>query len=261
MATPSTTSETNHSQQENKKETLLIVDDDRLILAALEETFRREGYPLLLASSGAEALELLKTHQVALILCDQRMPGMLGTETLQKAQEIQPNTIRILLTGNGDLETAIQAINVGRVHQFLTKPWDDSQIRQTIRLWLKQWNLARTNEKLQLEITRSHAAMQKQLYLGAQIHEQLLLGKVPKDIPGMDVAAMTLPSLEIDGDFYDFYRPQPSLFDLVIGDVMGKGLPAALVGTAVKTQLTRFALPAISMLVFDKKKQIGKKAL
>ena len=72
-----------------------------------------------------------------------------------------------------------------------------------------------------------------------------MLGKVPEGLPGISIAATTVPSDEIDGDFFDFFQPSNTLIDVVVGDVMGKGIPAALIGTAIKTHLLRFAVPFI----------------
>ncbi len=231
-------------------QTILLVDDDRLVRLALEETLKREGYLVLTAANGEEAIAHLKSQEVAVILCDQRLPGLSGIDVLKQAQEIQPRAIRLLLTGYGDLETVLQAINVGKVSQFLLKPWDERLLMQTVATACEQYRLVKENLDLHSLIVQQHIALSKthetlkqDLLLGARIHETLLLGKVPHAIPGFSIEAMTIPSKEIDGDFFEFYRPSPETLDLVIGDVMGKGLPAALVATALKTQLMRFAVP------------------
>lgn len=232
---------------------VLVVDDDQIVLAALEETLRREGYHVLSARNGEEAVSLLKEHTVALILCDQRMPGMSGIDVLVQARELQPDATRIILTGNADLETVFDAINIGKVSQFINKPWDDSLLRQTIATGLETFYLLRDNKKLHKELEERHEELRRELHLGAKIHEKLLLGKVPKQIPGIFIDALSIASKEIDGDFYEFYRPAPNILDLVVGDVMGKGIPAALVGTAIKTQLLRFAIPFSHVHHFSKK--------
>jgi len=238
---------------------VLVVDDERLVLMALEHTLKQEGHEVLTAKSGEEAISKLKEVPVALIVCDQRMPGMTGTEVMQKVQQLQPNTIRIILTGNSDEKTAIEAINVGHVDQFMVKPWDDTQFRQTVKNALEQYKLVEQNKNLQSlllskhkALAESHANLRRDLQLGGMIHETLLLGEIPRDTQGIEIEATTIPSDEIDGDFYDFYSPVDGILDVVIGDVMGKGIPAAVVGTAVKTQLIRFATPVSRTRVFDK---------
>lgn len=241
------------------REDILIVDDDKLILLALEETLKREGYRVLKASNGEEAINILISQPIAVIVCDQRMPGMSGIEVLKKAQGIRPDAVRIVLTGNRDLETVLQAINIGQVSQFISKPWDDLLLRQTIAESIEKYRLVKENQNLHnlimtqhKELAKNHEILRHELTVGARIHESLLLGKVPQNIPGFKIAATTIPSKDIDGDFFEFYSPASQILDVVVGDVMGKGLPAALVGTAVKTQLMRFAVPFIHAQVFGK---------
>ncbi|MCB1111248.1 MAG: anti-sigma factor antagonist [Chlamydiales bacterium] len=238
---------------------VLVVDDDRLVLMALEQTIKQEGYEVITAQNGEEAIEVLRNQTIALIICDQRMPGMTGVEVMQKVQEMQPDTIRIILTGNNEQKTAIEAINVGKVSQFIVKPWDDAHIRQTVHSSIRQYKLTKENQSLHnllLEqhkaLAETHHGLRRELLLGGKIHETMLLGAVPKHVPGMTVDATTIASKDIDGDFYDFYQPTRGILDVVIGDVMGKGIPAAVVGTAVKTHLMRFATPVSRAQVFDK---------
>ena len=113
--------------------TLLLVDDEPNILSALSRLLRREGYQLLTARSPLEAFELLAKHKVHVVLSDQRMPEMTGTEFLSRVRQMYPDTIRIVLTGYTDLESVTDAINRGAIYKFLTKPWSDDQLREQIR--------------------------------------------------------------------------------------------------------------------------------
>jgi diguanylate cyclase (GGDEF)-like protein/PAS domain S-box-containing protein len=115
-------------------QTLLIVDDDVNVLAALHRLFRRDGYQILTAASPIEAFELLALHSVQVVVCDQRMPVMSGTEFLSKVKEMYPETIRIILSGYTGLEAVLDSINRGAIYRFYTKPWDDTQLRDNIRL-------------------------------------------------------------------------------------------------------------------------------
>jgi anti-anti-sigma factor len=232
---------------------ILVVDDDPIILSALEETLHRDGYQVFTAKNGEEAIVSLEKQPVALILCDQRMPGISGIDVLIKAQELQPEATRIVLTGNADLETVLNAFNLGKVSQFINKPWDDTQLRQTVALGCETYRLLQDNKMLHGQLEEQHAGLRRELKLGAKIHEKMLLGTVPKQIPGIAIEAMSVASKEIDGDFFEFYRPGQNILDVVVGDVMGKGIPAALVGTAVKTQLLRFAIPYTHVHQFSRK--------
>lgn len=113
--------------------TLLIVDDEQGIRAALTRMLRRDGYRILHASSGQEGLDLLALNHVQVIISDQRMPGMTGTEFLSTVSQFYPNTVRIILSGYTDLSVVTDAVNRGSVFKFLTKPWDDDQLREQVR--------------------------------------------------------------------------------------------------------------------------------
>jgi CheY-like chemotaxis protein len=104
---------------------ILVVDDEPQILSALKRALRNQRYSVLFANDGGEALEILKQHEVALILSDYMMPGISGTELLTQAEKIQPNTIRIILSGHSDFQTVMQSIKEGVVHKFLAKPWSN----------------------------------------------------------------------------------------------------------------------------------------
>jgi diguanylate cyclase (GGDEF)-like protein/PAS domain S-box-containing protein len=119
---------------ESERQTLLLVDDDVNVLSALHRLFRRDNYRILTAMSPGEGFEQLALHQVHVIVCDQRMPGMSGTEFLSKVKEMYPDTIRIILSGYTGLESVLDSINRGAIYRFYTKPWDDMQLRDNIRL-------------------------------------------------------------------------------------------------------------------------------
>ena len=118
---------------EQSRQTLLIVDDEPNILAALTRLFRREEFNILTAQSPTEAFEHLAKQSVQVILSDQRMPEMSGTEFFARVRQLYPDTIRIVLTGYTDLDSVTDAINRGAIYKFLTKPWDGDILREQIR--------------------------------------------------------------------------------------------------------------------------------
>lgn len=118
---------------ENGDRTLLLVDDEPGILAALRRMFRQEGYRILTAGGGAEGLELLASENVRVVISDQRMPGMSGTEFLTRVKSMHPDCLRIILSGQADMASVLDAINDGAVYKFFTKPWDDQLLRERIR--------------------------------------------------------------------------------------------------------------------------------
>ncbi|MBI4996734.1 MAG: EAL domain-containing protein [Rhodocyclales bacterium] len=113
--------------------TLLLVDDEANILSALTRVLRRDGYRILTATSAAEGLELLALNEVQVIVSDQRMPEMSGTDFLGRVREMYPDTIRIVLSGYTELRSITDAINRGAIYKFLTKPWEDELLRENIR--------------------------------------------------------------------------------------------------------------------------------
>jgi DNA-binding NtrC family response regulator len=113
-------------------QTLLLLDDEENILRALARLLRRDGYKILMTTRAQDAFELLAKHEVQVILSDQRMPEMSGTEFFSRVKDLHPDTIRIVLSGYTDLKSVTDAINQGAIYRFLTKPWDDEQLRQII---------------------------------------------------------------------------------------------------------------------------------
>ena len=111
--------------QAEPRRTLLVLDDEENILRALTRVFRRENYQVLAASTANQAFDLLATHAVQVVMSDQRMPGMSGTEFLSQVKALYPDTMRIVLSGYTDLASVTDAINRGAIYKFLTKPWDD----------------------------------------------------------------------------------------------------------------------------------------
>jgi len=115
------------------EQTLLLVDDEPNILNALKRLLRRDGYRIFTAGSGSEALELLASHRIQVIVSDHRMPGMSGVEFLSRARDLYPHTRRIILSGYSDIGTLTDAINRGAVWKFISKPWEDESLKSEIK--------------------------------------------------------------------------------------------------------------------------------
>ncbi|MBT9520427.1 MAG: EAL domain-containing protein [Dechloromonas sp.] len=127
--------------------TILLVDDEESILNALWRDLRQEGYKVLRAVSGDQALEMLASNVVAVILADQRMPIMNGTELLRRAKDMHPNAVRMVLTGYAELDSITGAINEGAIYKFLSKPWDSDQLRAVIKDAFRHYDLIREHER------------------------------------------------------------------------------------------------------------------
>jgi FixJ family two-component response regulator len=146
-----------HPPHPPRQRTLLLVDDEVHILAALKRLFRRDGYRLLTATSGGEALALLAVNPVDVIVSDQRMPGMTGVDFLRRTKALHPHTVRITLSGFTDLQSIIDAVNEGAVYKFLTKPWDDERLRGHVAQAFAHKEMADDNRRLQGEVAGANA--------------------------------------------------------------------------------------------------------
>jgi diguanylate cyclase (GGDEF)-like protein len=142
--------------------TLLIIDDEPHVLAALQRLLRPDGYRVLVADGAARAFQLLAEYPVQLILCDQRMKEMSGTELLDKVKDMYPDTFRIILSGYTELQTIMESINRGSLYRFYTKPWDNRTLRDNIRAAFRHyWQLHGLNDGA----AGTHAADRPQLAL------------------------------------------------------------------------------------------------
>lgn len=139
------------SYKPSKKPRMLVVDDEPDNLDLLYRTFRRD-FKVLRAESGSEALEILSQEgEVAVIISDQRMPEMKGTEFLSKTVPDFPDTVRIILTGFTDVEDLVDAINAGQVYRYITKPWDPEELKQVVEKASETYDLIKQqNEALHL---------------------------------------------------------------------------------------------------------------
>ncbi|WP_409299927.1 HD domain-containing phosphohydrolase [Pseudomonas sp. KCJK8993] len=131
---------------------VLLVDDEEPILNSLRRLLRGQPYEVLLANSGAQALDILARQPVDLVMSDARMPGMDGATLLAKVREGHPATRRILLTGYADLDTIVKAVNEGQIHQYLNKPWNDQELLLVLRQNLQYQQAERELKRLQQRV-------------------------------------------------------------------------------------------------------------
>jgi DNA-binding NtrC family response regulator len=116
-----------------KANSVLFVDDERRVLSSMRAMFRRD-YNVLLANSGEEALELLRSHPIDVVVSDQRMPGMTGVDVLKAVKDMAPRTMRILLTGYADLKAIEASINDAEVFRYLMKPCPSAELKEAVAL-------------------------------------------------------------------------------------------------------------------------------
>lgn len=139
---------------------IVIVDDEPANLRLLERLFRND-YNVLTAESGADALSLLEQHDVALIITDQRMPGMSGIELLKRTTTIRPHMVRIVLTGYTDVESLVEAINSGQVYRYVTKPWNNDDLRLIVKRALAHHETNKARHELEMVNHRLLIRLQK----------------------------------------------------------------------------------------------------
>ena len=155
-----------------KKPKLLVVDDEPDNLDLLYRTFRRD-FQVSKAESGIHALEILEQEgEFAVIISDQRMPEMKGTEFLKKTLPQFPDTVRIILTGFTDIEDLVEAINSGQVYKYITKPWDPHELRGVVDRALETYALLKQRTD---ELTYSQAQvslLQALIEMAQQSHSQ-----------------------------------------------------------------------------------------
>ena len=142
--------------------TILIVDDEEKIIKAIQRTLRSENYSIFSATGGEEGLKLLEMREFDLVMSDQHMPGMDGVTFLQKVKAEQPQTLTIMLTGAKEISVAMEAINEAGVYKFILKPWDDDDLKVTIRRALESLDLVRERDALR-ERVKSRDTLLKNL--------------------------------------------------------------------------------------------------
>jgi len=130
---------------------ILYVDDEEHNLISFAATFRKD-YKILTATNGNDALEIMRHNDIKLVITDQRMPEMTGIQLLEKLSPEFPDSIRMILTGFSDIEVIIDAINSGRVFRYITKPWDENELRMTIENAKQLFELKASNRSLMSEL-------------------------------------------------------------------------------------------------------------
>ena len=150
-----------HSAKTSKRHTVLIVDDEMGVLKALKRVFIDEDYAIITAENAPDGLSALAVNNVNLVISDYQMPGMSGIEFLKIVKERHPNTIRIMLTGVTDTNVVMGAVKDGAVYKFITKPWNDEDLRLTVKLALAQYDLIRENVRLKNVTKRQRSDIDK----------------------------------------------------------------------------------------------------
>jgi signal transduction histidine kinase len=142
------------------KRAIMLVDDEVDILDTMSILLEEE-YRIVTAERGDQALDLLENQEVDLLIADQRMPGMTGVDLLARVRELHPEIVRLILTGYTDFDAMLKAINEGRVYRYIIKPWDENDMRVTIRQALEWKDLRVGQGKLAAEVAEANWALKQ----------------------------------------------------------------------------------------------------
>jgi phosphoserine phosphatase RsbU/P len=233
------------------QERILLVDDEPAVLEALRLRLGRD-YDIYTSSSPEEALELIiEKEPFPVIMSDLRMPYMNGIEFLQEAQKLSPQSSTILLTGQGEFDSAVEALNSGVIFKYLSKPCERVEIGNALAEGIKIFK-RKSKNKIAL---KEHS---KENEVASILQKHLVFSEVNFD-DSIDFAVHASPQKSVSGDFYEIIPHKNNCYDVIIADVMGKGLSSAIIGAAVKNVLhqqvnnlvnkSRHERPSISSII------------
>lgn len=180
------------------KPKMLLVDDEESILSSLRRLLRGQPYDVLIATSGAQALEIMAQHSIDLIMTDARMPNMDGATLLGHIHQRYPATTRILLTGYADLPTIIKAINDGQIHRYISKPWNDEEMLLTLRQALAHQHSERERLRL-VQLTREQNDQLKTLNSTLEKHVAARTSELQQTADMLDLAYEELKHSYVTG--------------------------------------------------------------
>ena len=233
-----------------QKHTILLVDDEGSITKSLQRLLRKQGFNMLSASTGEEGLKVLSGLEmpVSLIISDQRMPGMQGSEFLEKAKKIFPDAIRILLTGYSDMDAIIDAVNKGEIHRYLTKPWDDRDFIFQVQETIKKYELVQENKRL-LVLTKKQNKELKNMNVVLEKKVQERTREIVKK------------NKELEAGLFNSVRAFASLAEMNIPSQSGHGRRVALLSREIVKYMELAEKEATSIEIAALLHDIGKLGL
>ena len=156
---------------ETRPKTLLVVDDEPWVIKSIKRSLRREDMAIISAQSGPEALDMIKIYDIGVVLSDQMMPGMDGVCFLNMVRQYDPHIVRLLLTGYASVDSAIDAINRSQIFEYLTKPWETDNLKNTLHRAFDHYALNKENQRLQkftqkqnLELQSLNRTLEKRVF-------------------------------------------------------------------------------------------------
>lgn len=214
---------------------VLVADDDDGIRGMLGAWLEGEGMLVETVGSGREAITRLQAAPLDLVVLDVEMPGTPGLDVLGFIREHRMDTAVIITTAYGSEDIVAQALRRG-ADDYLRKPFDWADVQAAFDRTIARLMLSRQNAALRAGIEGHKQHLEKELARAAEVVAELL-PLAPPEMRGFELAAACLSSRDVGGDFYDWEELAPGALSLTVGDVMGKGLPAALLMATARAVL------------------------
>ncbi|MGE0087096.1 MAG: SpoIIE family protein phosphatase [Desulfococcaceae bacterium] len=213
---------------------ILIADDDMVMHSIFKYHLKKAGFETAAVTNGKDALEAM-SEKTAVVLMDLHMPVMDGITCLRGIRQRFEHVSVIMITASDNVSDAVEAMKYG-ASDYLIKPVKPVELVALVEKNVKNWTRSRRFRQMENELAR---ARETELSISSKIQQTLLMGIPPRDISGLRISHLSVPSRKVDGDFFDFYKISQSCLDIMVGDVMGKGVAAALLGAAVKSHFLR----------------------
>lgn len=214
---------------------VLVVDDDATMRFLLKSVLTKAGFTVLLAENGKVAIDEHLSDEIGVVILDLQMPVMDGMECLRYICKHYPSLSPIMLTANEEISNAVEAMRNG-AFDYVIKPFNVKQLVALADRALQTYTQAKRLRKVEAELAN---ARDHEIFIASKIQRSLLLGRPPDDIKGLKISALTIPSQKVDGDFIDFFKQNDHTVDMVVADVMGKGILSAFFGAAMKSHFLR----------------------
>ncbi|MDW8297604.1 MAG: response regulator [Raineya sp.] len=253
-----------------EKPSVLYIDDEQSNLDIFRISFKKD-YNIFTAYEPEQAFEILRTQNIDIIIADQQMPGMTGTQFLEKTLQSHPDAIRIILTGYADIQVVIEAINKCGIYKYITKPWERDDVKMTLEKAIETIRIKRENQwlvqSLEQELTKIEAkyfeqykeareyarklekqkaelsAMYRKLGQNINYASKIQNALLPKDKALLDFFQdffeINAPLDIVSGDFYWFHQVSDFEAYLAVVDCTGHGIAGALMSVIGHTELNK----------------------